>query len=376
MAEPAEICCDPELPCAPPITAGDGTFTLYVEGDELYAAMLDRIAAAKKTIRLESYIFADDEIGRRFADRLVEAAARGVRVRVMIDAAGSLFWVSRKLGRRLQDNGVDLRWFHRWSWRHPLRYNRRNHRKLLVVDDELAFLGGFNIHKENSRKIVGDERWRDTHVEVSRELAVEAARQFDAVWDHDRKFADWIPANAHAAVVSNISRNCRQRFRCLFLDLIDSAKRSVYATTPYFVPGRRLQGRLCDASQRGVDVRLLLPAKSDVRIVQWAARALYSGLLKSGVRIFEYQPRTLHAKCAVIDGEWSLVGSANLDTRSFSINYEVLLAARNPRLSAQLTTEFHTDLQQSAEIRSEQWTRRPWMERGYEWLGGMMQRWL
>lgn len=368
--------CEDPISCVPLIKSGTGDFEIFTEGDDLYEAMLASIAVAKESVRLESYIFADDEIGRQFAEALAAKASAGVTVRLLIDAAGSLFWTSRRLDRFLQEHDVQVKWYHRWSWRHPLRYDQRNHRKLLVVDDELAFLGGFNIHRENSRRTYGEIRWRDTHLRIGRELAVEAARQFDAVWNRRRKFMDARLGDVSAVVISNVFRNCRRRFRCLYWDRIDAANENVYLTTPYFVPDLRTLRRLGTASRRGIDVRLLLPRKSDVPIVQWAAHALYAGLLEAGVRIYEYLPRPLHAKTAVVDGEWSIVGSSNLDYRSFGINYEINLVARDPNLTRQLTDQFLLDLAASEEIVTEKWAKRPRTQRFYEWIGRLVQRWL
>ncbi|MFV1973265.1 MAG: phospholipase D-like domain-containing protein, partial [Thiohalobacterales bacterium] len=174
--------------CSPELEAGADNLQLFIEGDELYQAMLTDIAAAKQRIQLESYIFADDEIGRLFIDALVERAQAGVDVRVHIDAAGSLFPASRRLVRDLRGNRVRLRWFHRWSWRRPLRYNRRNHRKLLITDEASAYVGGFNIHRESSKAAFGIERWRDTHVHTGGRLATQAAQLFDRFWDGDRRW--------------------------------------------------------------------------------------------------------------------------------------------------------------------------------------------
>jgi cardiolipin synthase len=358
------------------MTEGPGKFQLFTEGDDLYGAMLERIAQSQTSIRLESYIFAGDEIGRRFTKSLIEAVARGIEVRVLIDAAGSLFWNTRRLEIILRRQGVSFRWYHRWSWRHPWRYNRRNHRKLLVIDDRSAFLGGFNIHRENSRKTVGEGRWRDTHVEVSGPLAITSGQQFDAVWAGERTYVDPSPEDAHATVISNIFQNCRRRFHCLNANLIDAAESSVFLTTAYFVPGRRVQSALCAAARRGIDVRLLVPRKCDIRVARWAARATYAALLTAGVRIFEYLPRALHAKCGVVDGEWSVLGSANMDMRSFGMNYELALMARDRSLARQLTQQFQEDVAESEQICSETWTRRTWIARGYEKLGSAIERWL
>lgn len=358
------------------IRRGRGEFRLFTEGDDLYGAMLQAISEAKKSVRLESYIFADDEIGRRFAEAMAQATSAGVEVQLLIDAAGSFFWSSRRLERSLRHCGVQVKWYHRWSWRRPLRYNQRNHRKLLVVDSQQAFLGGFNIHRENSRELVGEQRWRDTHVQVGGPLAVEAGRQFDAVWALRHTLMDDHPKSAPAVLVSNLFRNGRRRIRSLYWERIGAAGTKIYLTTPYFVPDWQTLRHLVSAARRGIDVRLLLPQKSDVPVVQWAAHAVYAGLLEAGVRIYEYRPRPLHAKTAAIDREWSIVGSSNLDHRSFGINYELNLVARDEVLNAQMSEQFLKDLEESDEVDLQRWAARPWMHRGYEGFGRALQRWL
>ena len=271
--------------CAPALTAGSDAFELYTEGDTLYQAMLQSIAAASSTVRLESYIFADDVIGREFANALEARAAAGVEVRLHLDAAGCLFWWSRSLERRMRERGVQVRWFHSWTWRQPLRYNRRNHRKLLVVDEAKAYLGGFNIHRESSAEAFGEKRWRDTHVSVSGPLAAQSAGLFDAFWRMDHR---WMPKQqlpASTLLLPNHTRACRHRLRCVLEEMFAQAKQRIELTTPYFVPDHRTQHRMMCAARRGIDVRLLVPAKSDVRMARWAARASYAALLQSGVRI-------------------------------------------------------------------------------------------
>lgn len=244
------------------------------------------------------------------------------------------------------------------------------------MDDEQVFLGGFNIHRENSRSLYGEARWRDTHLLAGKKLAVEAGRQFDAVWDGRQEFMDTRITGESAVVISNIFRNCRRRFRCMYWDRITNAKANVYLTTPYFVPDWKTLHRLASAARQGIDVRLLVPCKSDVPIVQWAAHAVYAGLLEAGVRIYEYLPRPLHAKTAVIDGEWSIVGSSNLDYRSFGINYEISIVARDPILAGRLTEQFLHDLEESEEIVPATWAKRSGSQRFYEWIGRAVQRWL
>ena len=348
---------------------------LFTEGDALYDAMLESIAAARETIKLESYIFADDEIGQRFARVLGERSESNVRVQLHLDAAGSLFWSSRRLERELKGTGVQVRWFHRWSWRNPWRYNRRSHRKLLVVDDHTAYVGGFNIHRENSCAVYGEERWRDTHVQFGGELAAQAGQLFDRFWKGSRRWRRPQPVNLNL-LVPNYSLRGRFFLNGLFADLFSRADHSIFLTTPYFVPDRRAQRLFTSAAKRGIDVRLLVPAKSDSRIAHWAAHAAYDALLCSGVRIFEYRPRVLHAKTAVVDGKRATIGTANFDYRSLFLNYELNLFTREPALCRMLQEQFNEDLGEAQEIHLEQWKHRLWISRVFELVGWMARRWL
>lgn len=350
-------------------------FKLFIEGDDLYATMLQAIADAKESIRLESYIFADDAVGNQFCEALVERAKAGVKVRLQIDAAGSLFWFSRKMQNYLRGNAVQLRWFHRWNWRKPWRYNRRNHRKLLVVDDRVAFLGGFNIHKENSRAHVGDMRWRDTHVSFGGELAEVASQLFDAFW---RGHLRWVPEQraSGSKLLHNHTLTCHHHLRCIYGEAFENAKKYIYLTTPYFVPDSLTLRHLRQAAVRGVDVRLLVPRINDVRATSWAAHYVYASLFAVGVKIYEYLPRMLHTKAVVIDGNWSIVGTANLDYRSFFTNYELNLATADSRLAAELKEQFMRDLSLSELIQPQDWERRDWLSRRLEWIAMIVRRWL
>ena len=343
-----------------------GSFQLFTEGDTLYADMLASIAGAQEHVLLESYIFADDEIGRLFADSLMERARQGIIVRLHLDAAGSLFWHSHRLSTELRNSGIQLRWFHRWDWRHPWRYNRRNHRKLLVVDGHCAYVGGFNIHRENSRTIFGEQRWRDTHIKLPGPLAREAMQLFGRFWMGRKRPALLHSPETGDLLLSNYTRGGRRYLNGNISSMLSHARHSIYITTPYFVPERRVQRLLADAAHRGVDVRLLVPKKSDVRLAQWAARAAYDGLLASGIKIYEYLPRLLHAKSMVVDGNYATVGTANMDYRSFFLNYELNLFTRNKNLCDQLQQVFLEDLSNSEEIGFERWSKRPWMERSLE----------
>jgi len=338
--------------------------------------MLAAIAAARHSIKLESYIFAYDEIGRRFITALTERAAAGVQVLVHLDAAGSLFLGSHRVQRALREGGVRVRWFHRWNWRTPWLYNRRNHRKLLVVDGRRGFFGGFNIHRENSRQVYGDGRWLDTHLEVQGRLARHLQTLFDAFWRHRRRrLAVQYTADGHV-LISNHSRRGRLFLRDLFADTFAGARKRIYLTTPYFVPDYRTRQSLMGAARAGTDVRLLVPRKSNQHLAKWAAHAAYANLLASGVRIYEYLPRMLHSKTVTVDGVWSSVGTANLDYRSFFLNYELNLASNGTALARALERRFETDLRSSEEIRPRRWARRSWLLRPLEIVGWAARHWL
>jgi len=349
---------------------------VYTEGDDLYTAMLAAIRSARHSVKLESYIFADDEIGRQFIAALRARAQAGVVVQVNLDAAGSLFWGPRAVQKALREGGVQMRWFHRWSWHEPLRYNRRNHRKLLVVDSKIGFLGGYNIHRENSRKVYGEKRWRDTHVRVRGMLARDLGVLFDAFWSNRRRILPYMGSPETDQLITNHSRRGRHFLRALYATKFAAAHKSIHLTTPYFVPDRRTRQGLMQAAERGVEVSLLVPHKNNERIAQWAAHAYYAGLLAAGVRIHEYLPRMLHAKSLVIDDEWCSVGTANLDYRSFFLNYELTLASTERALVRHLERDFQVDLRESMRIQPKRWAAREYWRRFLESIGWSLRRWL
>ena len=348
--------------------------TLFVEGDLLYDAMLADIARAKSAIRLESYIFADDEIGSQVIDALCRASRNSVATTLRLDAAGSWGGLSRSSVEKLARDGVVLAWSRAWSWRHPWMFHLRNHRKLLIIDDRVAYLGGFNISRDSSRRAVGKGRWRDTHVRITGSLVGDAAAVFDS---YSQLSCLWQPRRSHGIyLLPNRTARCQHRLRRAFNDRFGSARERVWLTTPYFVPDRHSQSQLRAAARRGVDVRLLVPAKNDIAVAQWASRAAYSRMLASGVRIFEYQPRVLHAKTALVDHDWGTVGTANFDYRSFFLNDELNLIAEDAPFNAELAAQFETDLSASREISVENWRHRRWCAPIAEAIGWWARRWL
>ena len=362
----------------PDLKGGSGSFRLFTEGDDLHDAMISAIEAAQRSIRLEVFIFAADEVGWRFARAFSAKARTGVEVRFHFDSRGAATRYSSDLFREMVAAGVKLKWYRPWNWRHPSHYFQRNHRKLLVIDEQELFLGGFNIRLENSRALYGEGRQRDTHVSVRGELARYAAILFDQLWDHPERSGDDVEAIAEdisefdALQVPNFSCLVWKRIACCYARLLGRSVRHVYITTPYFCPGSIVEKAARQAAKRGVDVRLLVPRYSDPPFVGWLTRSSYTRLMADGVRIYEYLPPPrgkLHAKTAVIDDEWSVIGSSNLDHLSLFVNHELVLVARDRELGSALREQFYRDLADASEVQSSAWAERGWAERGLEAIG-------
>jgi cardiolipin synthase len=351
----------------------DSAWEIFIEGDGLYRAMMDDIAAAESIIRMESYIFASDTIGRQIARVLAAQAGHGRQVRLRVDYAGSRLKLSVALVRELREAGVRFEWSRRWRLMRPWEFHRRNHRKLLIIDDAIAYTGGFNVHDESSHRVAGESRWRDTHVRIRGPAVRQAIDIFDELNGEVHVGA---PLSSSFWLIPNSTLRCRTVWRCELDRVFRTATRRIWLTTPYFVPDRRLRRRLVRAARRGVDVRVLTPARNDVPIAQWAARALYSGLLKQGVRLFEYEPRILHAKTLLVDDAWGAVGTANLDYRSLFVNAEVNLVARHQGFCEALAIQFSTDLDSSQEIHPERWRLRSRWSIVREALAWRLRRWL
>jgi cardiolipin synthase A/B len=359
---------------------GGNEVEVYTDGRAAFAAMREAGATAEREILLESYIFKDDSTGRLFLAELQAAAGRDIAVRVLADALGSSE-TRKEFWQEMEDYGVQVRLFHplfQSLWYQPFR----DHRKILVVDRKVAFTGGMNIGEEyGSRRPKPGQTWRDTHVRVVGPTAWEMAVVFSEGWSHSdgEPFEiDLLPANVAELPGSRIlvldSRPQRgQAESASALAAITAASRkSLWITNAYFAPARGAIELLGDAAKRGVDVRLLLPGKTDVPIVRRAGHGYYRALLERGVRIFEYQPTILHAKTLVADGLATVVGSTNLDYRSFIFNSECDLLILCPKTAETMERSFLADLEQAEEIRLEDWRRRPLTKV----VGDRMARWL
>lgn len=378
-----------------PLTTGNAV-TLLQDGPSTYQAMWAAIVAAREHIHLETYILDDDEVGQRFADALLERQGAGARVLLLPDSVGTMGTPAASF-ERLSDAGVQVLEFNpvnpllaRGRW----ELNRRDHRKLLIVDGRIAFLGGINFSSvysggsfsQSSRlRPGGGPAWRDTDLRLEGPVVAQRQRLFLAAWDAqggptaDTRVPFPPPVAAGRQVVRAIGSSPNERFSLIYatlLSAIGNALTSVQLTNAYFAPDPQLLAALEAAAGRGVAVTLILPSRTDSWLVFHAGRASYERLLRAGVRIFERGGVLLHSKTALVDGVWATVGSTNLDWRSFLHNHKLSAVVLGTEFGAQLQAMFDADLAGSDEITLARWQRRPLSWRAQEAFARLWEYWL
>lgn len=347
---------------------------LLSEGDEVFEAMWAAIDGAERRVFQTFYILADDRVGRRFLDALSAAAERGVEVSLVLDAFGCGSLPAEFL-ERLEGAGVRITWFNpilRWR----TRFSRlvRNHRKILVVDEDVAFCGGMNASEDYAGPKYGNGLFRDAHLalrgpcardlaELHRRTILQMRRRPPASFRRSPRHDDDVLLQV---LQSDVRREQRAIQKALHLTLVRCVEHA-YLTSPYFVPPPKLVRDLVGAAKRGVDVRVLTAGVSDVPAVTMASRHLYGKLLRAGVRLYEMQERTLHAKTATVDGVFASVGSFNLDAISYRRNLEVTVTSLDGATAAAVEGRFHEDLELSEEVCLDGWSRRPWWIRLRDW---------
>lgn len=349
------------------------TVRLLKNGTEVFPAMFGAIDRAASCIAVEMYIFADDETGREFRSRLIAAANRGIQVMVLVDAWGSWtlpdsFWDG------LRSAGGMVRWFR------PIKRGLlpfRNHRKLVLVDDRIAFIGGLNVADEYYRGRNGGRPWRDNALEIAGMEAARLRRSFTRMWARAeqplrRRLLRF--RRDEAARGARVVSLRRIRFlesgpegpflpvRRAFGQIIHGAVGTIDLAMSYFYPPGSVMRALKRAVKRGVRVRLLVPEKNDIPLALWAARGLYGRLLRAGIEVWEYRPVMLHTKLAIAD-ETVITGSANLDIRSSKINYELVVAVHDPAVAAKARADFEEDLFDAVQVRLEEWRNRPFIQK-------------
>src|SRR5215210_5854629 len=353
---------------------------VLTNGEVYYEAELEAIRAARSSVNLEAYIFQKGEVTRRFINALTERAREGVEVRLTLDAIGSFAsWDS--YFKELRAAGGRVSWYHGLKWSTLARINNRTHREIIVVDGRVGFLGGAGFA---DHWLKGDEknpRWRDSMFRVEGPAVSSLQAAFVENWleasgeiltdikffpARDKDMGGEIPA---LVIDSSPTTGMSTRARILFQTLLASAQKSIHITTPYFLPDRSARREMVRAiRERNVEMKIIVPGKhSDHMLTRSSSRRLFGDLLEAGAKIYEYEPAMIHAKTMMIDDTWSVVGSTNFDNRSFGLNDEVNLAARDEELAARLAEDFSADLAASREVTYDEWRRRPIFERMHEW---------
>lgn len=345
---------------------------VFTDGPQFYPAMLDAIRSAREAVNMECYIFQSGVVGTQFVDALVERAQAGVQVRLVLDAIGS-FGALRSATTRLRDAGCHVERYQFPFWYRLHRLNNRTHRELLVVDGRVAFVGGAGVADWWYQPDGDEAMWRDMMVRVEGPVVTQiqgvAAENWleccgeiqtgpDVYKSH--KAAGAVPAFALKSSPSDRATASR----VLFQTFVESASTRCRISTPYFLPDKAFRRALMRTASRGVPVTVVVPGpSSDQKLVHLASRRLYGDLLKAGVRIFEYQPGMIHVKMLIVDELWSVVGTTNLDNRSFEHNDEVNLVARDAATARRLADDNDRDISASREVTLDAWERRPVLEK-------------
>ncbi len=376
-----------------PLTKGNKV-TLLADGKAAYAAMFKAIQNAKDNINLETFIIEDDEVGRKFADLLLQKQAEGVQVNLIFDSVGS-FNTPASFFKRLRDGGIQVVEFNpinpfrahgHWLLAHP------DHRKILIIDGKVAIAGGINISSVYSsslsarREVKGAPLpWRDTDVQIEGPAVAEFQKLFLDTWQKQNgpelAGRNYFPelkeaGNALVRVVGSTPGQDNRITFIVYVSAITFAEHSVHLTNAYFIPDDQILDALTDAARRGVDVKIIVPAKTDSNMALHAQRYNYSELLKAGVKIYERRNALLHAKTAVIDGVWSTVGSTNMDYWSFLSDDEVNAVILSREFASEMEKTFAADLAESDQIKWEEWKKRPLLPRIREWFAHLFSRWM
>jgi cardiolipin synthase len=344
----------------PALSVGENSFVVYTYGRDLYDAMLASIDAAQDSIYIESYIWKADEVGTAFKEHLIRKAAEGVQVYVSFDEVGNL--VVPAAFKAFPPSIHTLRYRGIRRPRHILNPRRYalDHRKLLIVDGQMAFIGGYNIGS------VYATEWRDTHLRVAGPAAATLAQAFVDFWNRHGPAGDSIQRryprryDSPMLVRSNDATRLAFPIRDTYLTGIDAADHTIRLTSAYFIPDHVMLEALKLASRRGVDVQVLVPWTSNHIVADWASHAYFAQCLKAGIRIFGYQNAMIHAKTCTVDGQVTTIGTANIDRLSTVGNYEINAVISSPALAQQMERIFEADKTNAFELTLAQWQSRPW----------------
>jgi len=355
------------------ITTGD-SYVVLRNGVETFPAMINAINAAQTRISFETYIYSEGEVAGRFTRALAAAARRGVQVQIVLDAVGASDSERADL-KSLQDAGAQIGWFNPQTGLEELNY--RTHRKILVVDGEVAYVGGIGLADHWDGNAGDPEHWRDTQFEIRGPVVDNIEAGFHENWIETGGLVEPIVApkagqptgTGRSIVVWSSSEAGSNALKLLYLLTIGAARKTLDIQSPYLITDESTKWSLLDARKRGVRVRLLTEGEiTDAKPVKFAGRAQYESLLASGIEIYEYEPTMMHVKTMVVDGIISVVGSANFDNRSLELNDELNVAVFDRALAARITADFERDLTRASSLDLEEWRSRPLHIRGREKL--------
>ncbi|MEA2156352.1 MAG: cardiolipin synthase, partial [Solirubrobacteraceae bacterium] len=366
-----------------PIAQGN-EIELFINGDEIFPAMLETMAGAQHTLNFLSYLYWTGEIGSEIADALCRRAQAGVEVNVLLDAVGSAR-MDQSLIADMDEAGVNFAYFRPPKPYAMRRLNNRTHRKLLIADGAVGMLGGVGIADQWTGDAQDPDHWRDTHVRVRGPIVRGLQGAFAENWLEatgdvlvgPAYLPELEPLGGGAAmqVVRSTANVGDTNVEALYFLAIACARTSLHLTSAYFAPGPAFVEALTDAAGRGVDVRVLVPGPHiDKEVVRRAGRAVYEQLLEGGVKLFEYCPTMIHAKTLTIDGAWSSVGSVNFDNRSFQLQDEVTLCICSAEFAGRLDEQFERDLQRSERIELPRWEQRSLPTRAAEAVTKLARR--
>lgn len=358
----------------PSIITGNQVDALQ-NGEEIFPAMLEAIRGAKTNINFETYIYWSGEVGQQFADALSERARAGVKVNLLVDWVGAIKMDDAQL-EEMDDAGVVIHKYRPLKWYNLGRLNNRTHRKILVVDGEVAFTGGVGIADEWSGHAQDPDHWRDMHFRVRGPVVSQFQAAFNDNWikttgvvlNGPRYFPSVAPAgemDAHMFIASPAGGS--ESMHLMYLLSIAAAEHSIDLEAAYFVPDDLIIKALVAARHRGVRVRVIVPGKHiDSETVRLASKAHWGEVLKAGVEVYEYQPTMMHNKMLIVDGLLVSVGSTNFDVRSFRLNDEASLNVYNREFAARMTEVFEADLKPTVRYTYDTWQKRPWKEKFME----------
>jgi cardiolipin synthase A/B len=345
---------------------------IFTNGAQFYPAMRDAILAAESSVDLEAYIFQPGHVADMLIDAMVDRARAGVEVRIVMDAIGSVGMGGRS-ANRLREAGCLLNFYQPIRWYRLHRLNNRTHRELLVVDGRIAFTGGAGVADWWFTPQRHAAAWRDTMARIEGPIVAALQGTFAENWleccgeilTSPRHWPRLDEVGSVEAMLVKSSPSDRATVsRVVFQMLIEGAAATVDIATPYFLPDRSMRRALVRAARRGVQVRIIVPGRhTDQRLVRLASRRMYKELLEGGVRIHEYRPSMTHVKALMVDQRWAVMGTTNVDNRSFEHNDEVNVAFRQPDVTARLRRDFEADLAASDEVTLERWSRRPLLEK-------------